>query len=247
MSSDAVAVSPSQGLDLVGHHVEAEPGLAGAGGLDGGVQRQQLGLRRDPGDQLHRAADLVGGLLKRADGDASAFGVVDRAHGELRQSVCGGAHLGGGGGDLFADGQHGRFELVGEREAGGGGVAEAPRAGVHPVHRGVDGGDAVGVRAGHAAGQEPAVEPSLGGGGQRRAGLTHEGVGHVHQAVDLPAGVGRLRGVAEVRYPRLEVTVGGPRRDLGQYGQRLLFPGYAGLVAAHELVPSLVSSHTNSS
>ena len=40
-----------QRLDLAGHHREAAAGLAGAGGLDGGVEREQIGLLGDVGDQ----------------------------------------------------------------------------------------------------------------------------------------------------------------------------------------------------
>src|SRR5690606_10321158 len=45
---------------LAGHHGEAAPGLAGARRLDGRVERQQVGLRGDAGDQLDDAVDLPG-------------------------------------------------------------------------------------------------------------------------------------------------------------------------------------------
>ena len=46
--------------DLLGDDREPAALLAGAGGLDRGVQRQQVGLLGDPGDRLHDLADLLG-------------------------------------------------------------------------------------------------------------------------------------------------------------------------------------------
>ena len=46
-----------QRLDLLGDHREALAGLAGARRLDGGVERQQVGLLGDRGDQLDHVAD----------------------------------------------------------------------------------------------------------------------------------------------------------------------------------------------
>jgi hypothetical protein len=51
-----------QGFNLGGHHRETATGLAGSGGLDGRVQRQQVGLRRDVVDQANHFADPVGGF-----------------------------------------------------------------------------------------------------------------------------------------------------------------------------------------
>src|SRR4051812_29651768 len=58
-----------QHADLVGHDGEAAALLARAGGLDGGVERQQIGLRGDRGDGLDDAADLIGLGAELADGD----------------------------------------------------------------------------------------------------------------------------------------------------------------------------------
>ena len=55
-----------QALDLVGDHGEALAGIAGARRLDGGVQRQQVGLAGDVVDQVDHVADLLGGLGQRA-------------------------------------------------------------------------------------------------------------------------------------------------------------------------------------
>jgi hypothetical protein len=44
---------------LLGHDREPAALLTGPGRLDRGVERQQVGLRRDPGDRLHDRADLL--------------------------------------------------------------------------------------------------------------------------------------------------------------------------------------------
>src|ERR1700712_5775360 len=46
---------------------ETAAGLTGAGGFDGGVQRQQVGLLGDRGDQLDDVADLLRGARQFAD------------------------------------------------------------------------------------------------------------------------------------------------------------------------------------
>ncbi len=53
-----------QRLHLGGDHGEALAGLAGARRLDGGVERQQVGLAGDVVDQLDHVADLLGGLRR---------------------------------------------------------------------------------------------------------------------------------------------------------------------------------------
>ena len=49
-----------QRLDLGGHDREAAAGFAGARRLDGGVERQQIGLLGDVADQHDDVADPVG-------------------------------------------------------------------------------------------------------------------------------------------------------------------------------------------
>ncbi len=44
---------------LLRHHGEAAAVLAGSGGLDRGVQRQQVGLPREPGDRFDEAVNLL--------------------------------------------------------------------------------------------------------------------------------------------------------------------------------------------
>ncbi len=55
-----------QRLDLLRHHGEAAAGVAGARRLDGGVERQQVGLLGDRGVQPEHVADLLRRLLEVA-------------------------------------------------------------------------------------------------------------------------------------------------------------------------------------
>ena len=48
-----------QVLDLLRDHRKAAAGIAGARGLDGGVEREEIGLFRNRRDQLHHVADPV--------------------------------------------------------------------------------------------------------------------------------------------------------------------------------------------
>ena len=65
-------------LDLAGDHREAASGLAGTGRFDGGVERQQIGLRRDLIDDADDIADLIGGFGQRIDGAARRIGARHR-------------------------------------------------------------------------------------------------------------------------------------------------------------------------
>ena len=53
--------------DLDGHDREALAGLAGARGLDGGVEREDLGLVGDVVDDREHLADLLAALAERED------------------------------------------------------------------------------------------------------------------------------------------------------------------------------------
>ncbi|MCY1353811.1 hypothetical protein D9M69_401650 [compost metagenome] len=53
-----------QAAHLVGHHRETTAGLAGAGGLDGGVERQQVGLLGHRADHIQHIADLRAVLMQ---------------------------------------------------------------------------------------------------------------------------------------------------------------------------------------
>ena len=48
---------PGQRLDLARHHRKAAAGFAGARRFDGGVERQEIGLLGDVGDELDHVAD----------------------------------------------------------------------------------------------------------------------------------------------------------------------------------------------
>ncbi len=67
-----------QGLDLLGHHREAAAGFAGARGLDGRIERQQIGLFGDRCDQLHDVADPVAGRRQFRHPLVGRGGLLDR-------------------------------------------------------------------------------------------------------------------------------------------------------------------------
>jgi hypothetical protein len=73
-----VRAAARQLLDLARDHRESPARLPGAGGLDLGVEREQLRLLRDRDDQLGDAADLLTGLAQLRD---AARGVLGRRHG----------------------------------------------------------------------------------------------------------------------------------------------------------------------
>ena len=64
--SVAFAVCVASFFTSLGDHGKATAGFAGARGLDGGVQRQQVGLLGHRGDQLDDVADPPRGLRKAA-------------------------------------------------------------------------------------------------------------------------------------------------------------------------------------
>ena len=62
MSADLLGGAGGLGgelLDLAGHDREASAGLSGPGGLDRGVQGQQVGFRRDVADHVSHGADAL--------------------------------------------------------------------------------------------------------------------------------------------------------------------------------------------
>jgi hypothetical protein len=73
-----------QRLDLGSDDGETSTGLAGARGFDGCIQRQQIGLPGDRGDQLDDVADLLGGARQFAD---AAVGLLRLKHRGLRDLV----------------------------------------------------------------------------------------------------------------------------------------------------------------
>ena len=95
-----------------GHHGKAFAVLAGAGGLDGGVEREQIGLIGNVvddadalGDLFHRRhcllhrfttfGGLLGGLAGHAVGDFGVLGVLIDAGAHLLDGGAGLLHAGG--------------------------------------------------------------------------------------------------------------------------------------------------------
>ena len=71
-----------QRLDLLRDHGEAAAGFARARRLDGGVQRQQVGLLGDGRDQLGDVADPLGRLRQFVDARVGALRLFDRFVGD---------------------------------------------------------------------------------------------------------------------------------------------------------------------
>ncbi|KAF1853937.1 hypothetical protein Lal_00005148 [Lupinus albus] len=94
-------------LHLRRHHGESLAGFAGARRLDGGVQRQQVGLAGDVGDQLHHVADALGSLDQPLDLPVGRIRFPDRLGGD-----------GGGPRDLRADFRDRCRQFVGRRRHG---------------------------------------------------------------------------------------------------------------------------------
>jgi len=96
-------------LDLGGDHGKTAPGLAGARGLDGGVERQERGLPRNLRNQIDDIADRGRGLSQAIDIGAGFAGGFAGLVGEL----AGVAHL-------VADALRRMGEFVGGLREGGG-------------------------------------------------------------------------------------------------------------------------------
>src|SRR5947208_4281870 len=71
-----------QRFDFGGDHREAAAGFAGARGLDGGVERQQVGLRGNGVDQTYDFADPTCRLGEPLDGAVGVTRLADRAAGD---------------------------------------------------------------------------------------------------------------------------------------------------------------------
>ena len=67
-----------QCLYLGSHHGKAAAGFAGARRLDGGVERQQIGLARDGVDEFDDVADPACGLRQLADAVVGFARLIDR-------------------------------------------------------------------------------------------------------------------------------------------------------------------------
>jgi hypothetical protein len=93
-------------FDFGGDDGKSAAGVAGASGLDGGIQRQQIGLFGDRGDQLDHVADLLRGTRQFADPLVGLLRLRDRRLGDpvrfmhaLADLVDGSRQFLGGGGD----------------------------------------------------------------------------------------------------------------------------------------------------
>ena len=71
-----------QRLHFARDHRKAAAGLAGARRLDGGVERQQIGLLGNRRDQLDHVADLLGGMRQFADAAVGLLGLHDGGFGD---------------------------------------------------------------------------------------------------------------------------------------------------------------------
>src|SRR5258707_10901156 len=69
---------PGQCLHFAGHHRKPASGLAGARRLDGRVEREQICLLGNVGDELDHVADAGGGLVQLLDRKIGGFDLVDR-------------------------------------------------------------------------------------------------------------------------------------------------------------------------
>ena len=81
----ASAVWLASDLHLGGDDGKAAAGFAGARGLDGGVEREQVGLCGDAGDQLGDMLDLLGAVGERAHDGVGAACAFDGAAGDSRR------------------------------------------------------------------------------------------------------------------------------------------------------------------
>ena len=252
MSADAVAVSRGQFLHLVGDDGEAPPGLPRAGRLDRGIEREQVRLGGDRGDDRDRVLDLLRRALECRDGRQRVVDLGDRGGRRLGEGTGRRAELGRRGSDVARD-------LV----DGLGGPAAAllllGDAGRGLLHRGagrVDRSRATAERAGHAADEELTVVTTVARGGERRTRLAHERVGHVDEAVDRVADLDDVgEGVGGHRHAGFEIARCDPpagvgdRRERGAVRGRLVagLGGPGGLVL-HRTAPFCsASDQTNSS
>ncbi len=72
----------SQRLHLARHDRKAAARVAGARRLDGGIERQEIGLLGNVGDQAHHIADAAGRLVELLDGCVGGFRLADRLDGD---------------------------------------------------------------------------------------------------------------------------------------------------------------------
>ncbi len=88
-------------FDFGRHHGKAAAGIACAGGLDGGVQRQEVGLLGNRRDQLDDIADLLRGTRQLADPAVGLFGLAHRGFRDLATFLDAPPDLVDGGGQFL--------------------------------------------------------------------------------------------------------------------------------------------------
>ena len=187
-----------EALHLGSDHGEAAAGFAGARGLDGGVERQQIGLRGDGLDQVDHHADAPGVVGKPLHGGVGGAGFLDRLAGDFRRGDDLAADFGDRGRQFLGARRHGLHVDRGFLGGGGhrahqragliGGRRHALRGGLHragrrlqAVQRGANGGfefDDPGFHARGALGLGDAVLVLV---GSERAGLDHALAEHLQR------------------------------------------------------------------
>ena len=78
----ALAVCAASAFTSCATTAKPRPEFAGARRLDGGVQRQQIGLLRDRGDQVDHIADPQRRLRQFVDARIGDFGLIDGLAGD---------------------------------------------------------------------------------------------------------------------------------------------------------------------
>ncbi|MGC3997133.1 MAG: hypothetical protein QM767_06265 [Anaeromyxobacter sp.] len=171
--------------NLAGHHAEAHAGLAGAGGLDGGVEGQHVGL---VGQVLHRGGDVADAL--RGGGQAG-----DPLH-HLPRLILHGLHAGEAGGHgrlavaaqllgALGDAEH----VVGLAGGGAGGVAQHAGGPARLLEGAGLAGDGLAVHGGGLAQVGGRLEQPVGGAAHLDGDVAqreHQAVEGVAQLLDLP-------------------------------------------------------------
>ncbi len=78
-----------QALHFFGHHRKATAGFPGRGGLDGGIQRQYIGLFGDVGNEVDNFADFLRGFTQAFDAFRGfLYLAADFMHAGNRGSNC---------------------------------------------------------------------------------------------------------------------------------------------------------------
>ena len=122
ISSVAFAVWLASDFTSDGDHGKAAAGIAGASRLDGGVQRQQIGLLGNRRDQLDDVADLLRRARQFADAAVGLLGLTYGGFRDLAGFLHAPADLVDRGGQLFGRGRH-RLHVAGGLFRGAGNLA----------------------------------------------------------------------------------------------------------------------------